>query len=125
MSFNRRSLQGLGNQISVPIPKDDGGFMGRECPEKDCEGYFKIKPGTGLTGEDLPCHCPYCGHAGPMNQFWTKEQIEYAKSVALRRVSEAFVRDLKQLEFDHRPRGAFGIGISMKLKPGTPPPIRY
>ena len=60
-----------------------------------------------------------------MNEFWTKEQIEYAKSVAFRRLSDAFVRDLKQLEFDHKPRGEFGIGISMKLKPGTPPPIRY
>jgi hypothetical protein len=125
LSFNLRNLKNLGNQIAVSIPKDDDGFMGRECPEKECEGYFKIKPGTGLTGEGLPCHCPYCGYAGPMNEFWTKEQIEYAKSVAFRQVSDAFVRDLKGLEFDHRPRGGLGIGVSMKLKPGTPPPIHY
>lgn len=125
MSFNLSNLKRLGNQISVSIPKDDDGFMGRECPEPKCEGYFKIKPGTGLTGEGLPCHCPYCGHTGPMTEFWTKEQIEYAKSVAFRQLSDALVRDLKQLEFDHKPRGGFGIGISMKLKPGTPPPIRH
>lgn len=125
MSFSLRHLQRLGNQIGVSIPKDDDGFMGRECPEPQCEGYFKIKPGTGLTGEGLPCHCPYCGHTGPMNKFWTKEQIEYAKSVAFRQLSDAFVRDLEQLEFDHKPKGGFGIGISMKLKPGTAPPIRH
>jgi hypothetical protein len=31
---------------------------------------------------------------------------------------------LKALEFDHKPKGGFGIGISMKLKPGSPVPIR-
>jgi hypothetical protein len=111
-------------KISVTIPKGSDGFIGRECPETNCEGYFKIKPGTGLTGNNLPCHCPYCGYKGPMDRFWTKEQIRYAQSVAFRKVSEAFVRELKGLEFEHKPRGGFGIGISMTLKPGTPPPIR-
>jgi hypothetical protein len=123
MSFDLRNVRQLGNQISVSIPKVEDGLMGRECPETQCEGYFKIKPGTGLTGKDLPCHCPYCGYVGPTDRFWTKEQIEYAKSVAFRKFADAFVRDLKQLEFEHKPKGAFGIGISMKLKPGTPPPI--
>lgn len=112
-------------QIAVTIPKGDDGFMGRECPQPECEGYFKIKPGTGLTGEGLPCHCPYCGHAAPMDRFWTKEQIEYAQSVAFRKVTDAFTRELKSLEFEHKPKGGLGIGISMKLRPGTPPPIRY
>ena len=112
-------------EVKVSIPKDANGFMGRECPEPECEGYFKIKPGTGLAGENLPCHCPYCGYTGPADRFWTKEQIEYAQSVAFRQFSDAFVRELKSLECEHKPKGGFGIGISMKLKPGTPPPIRY
>jgi hypothetical protein len=29
------------------------------------------------------------------------------------------------LEFEHKPRGAFGIGISMKVKSSTPHPISY
>ena len=111
--------------MEVSIPRDDDGFMGRECPEAKCEGYFKIKPGTGLTGTKLPCHCPYCGYTGPTDRFWTKEQIEYAQSVAFRTFSDALARELKSLEFEHKPKGGFGIGISMKLKPGTPPPIRY
>ncbi len=112
-------------QISVPIPTDATGMVGRECPNTDCEGYFKLQPGTGLKGSELPCHCPYCGHEGKCDTFWTKEQIEYAKSYAFRQISEMVTRDLKKLEFNHPPRGAFGIGISMKLKEGPRPPLHH
>ena len=117
-----RHLRQLGNQFSIPIPADDKGYLGRECPE--CERYFKITLGTGLTGEDLPCRCPYCGHAAPQDQFFTKAQIEYAQSVVISKVTGAFIKDLKTLEFNHRPTGPFGIGISMKVE-GRPQPIRH
>ena len=39
----------------------------------------KIRFGTGLKGEELPCHCPYCGHKAPQEDFATPGQIEYAK----------------------------------------------
>lgn len=45
--------------------------------------------------------------------------------MALRSVAEAIRKDLKTLEFEHKPRGPFGIGISMKLQPGGPLPVRY
>lgn len=118
-------IRRLGNRISIQIPADEKAFTGRECPQPDCEGYFKIELGTGLKGEGLPCHCPYCGHTAGHDRFWTKEQIEYAKSVAMRKIIEALQNDLKNLEFDHKPKGTFGIGISMKVKPGRPTPIRY
>lgn len=118
-------LRRLGNSISIPIRADENAFTGRECPQPDCEGYFKIEFGTGLKGERLPCHCPYCGHIADHDQFWTKEQIEYATSVAMRQITDAFHKDLKKLEFDHKPKGAFGIGISMKVKPGRPTPIHF
>ncbi len=125
MSFGFDGLRHLGNRIQIPVPKDAKGFVGRECPQGECQGYFKIKPGTGLKGKDLPCHCPYCGHASSHGRFLTRDQIEYAKSVALRQVSDALQRDLKRLEFEHKPRGPFGIGISLKVQPGAPVPIRY
>lgn len=117
-----RHLRQLGDQFSIPIPRDENGYLGRECPE--CERYFKITPGTGLSGENLPCHCPYCGHSAAQNQFFTKAQIEYAKSVVINKVTGAVIKDLKSLEFNHRPKGPFGIGISMKVE-GRPRPIHH
>lgn len=114
------NLRRLGNCISIPIPADETAFTGRECPQPGCEGYFKIELGTGLKGKGLPCHCPYCGHTAGHDQFWTKEQIQYAKSVAMRKITEAIHKDFRKLEFDYKPKGAFGMGISMKVKPGHP-----
>jgi hypothetical protein len=110
-----RHLRNLGSQFSISLPPDEEGFIGRECPVAECAGYFKLQPGTGLKGENLPCHCPYCGHGAGSDKFFTKAQVEYAKSVVVREVTGALLKDLKSLEFNHRPRGVFGIGISMKV----------
>ena len=118
-----RHLNRLPSQFSISIPPDENGLIGRECPEPNCEGYFKIQLGTGLKDEDLLCHCPYCGHEAGQNQFFTKAQIKYAESVVLNKVSGALLKDLKSMEFNHKPRGSFGIGISMKVS-GKPTPIR-
>ncbi len=125
MSHRFTNLEAIGNRVSVPIPRDESGFLGRECPVEECLGYFKVKPGTGLTGPGLSCHCPYCGHSGDPNSFWTKEQIEYAKSVVVRQFADAVRKDLKHFEFDYPAKGALGIGVSMKLQPGLLPPLRY
>ena len=118
-------LRRLGTSIPISILPDENRFTGRECPQPDCEGYFKIEFGTGLKGTGLPCHCPYCGHAAAHDQFWTKEQIEYARSVAIRRITDAIHKDFKEMEFDHKPQGAFGIGLSLKVKRGQQAPIHY
>lgn len=119
-----RHLDNLESQISISIPPDEDGLIGRECPVPECESYFKIQLGTGLKGENLPCHCPYCGHTAGQDKFFTKAQLEYAQSVVLNKVTGALLKDLKSLEFNHRPHGAFGIGISLKVT-GHPTPIRY
>lgn len=106
--------------MSIQIPKDSTGYFARECPK--CEEVFKVMPGTGLTGTNH-CYCPYCGHKGANDTFWTKEQLEYAKSVALNKVMGGALRTLKQHEFDMKPKGAFGIGISLKVT-GTVPRVR-
>jgi hypothetical protein len=114
----------LPTRINVPIPKDERGYIGRECPIASCEGYFKIKLGTGLKGKDLPCHCAYCGHTASHDQFATKEQVEFVRSVAHRKVVEELYDEFKKFELDIKPRGPFGIGISMKMKRGEPIPLR-
>lgn len=117
-------LKTLGNEIRFTLPTDEDGLTGRECPVSECEGYFKIQFGTGLKGENLPCYCPYCGHCDDHDKFFTKEQVKYIESVALNKITGALLKDLKSLEFEHRSKGPFGIGISMKVE-GRPHPIRY
>lgn len=115
--------------VDVTLPKDERGFLGRECPVEECEGYFTIKPGTGLSGSDLPCCCPYCGHRGQPDTFYTKEQIAYAQSVVLKQVSQAFQQDLetftKQLEYRAPSNNLLGLNISTTYKSGPLPPIRH
>ena len=117
-------LEGLGDKFNISIPADADGLIGRECPVSECESYFKVQFGTGLKGENLPCHCPYCGHSDGQNKFFTKDQAEYIKSVVLNKVTDAMLKDFKSLEFNHRPKGSFGIGISLKVD-GRPYPIQY
>jgi len=117
-------LDSLGNKFNISIPVGEDGLTGRECPVSECEGYFKIQLGTGLKGENLPCHCPYCGHSDGQDKFLTKDQAEYIKSVVLNKVTDAMLKDFKSLEFNHRPKGSFGIGISLKVD-GRPHPIRH
>lgn len=110
-----KNLRNLGSQFSISLPTDEEGFIGRECPVAECEGYFKLQPGSGLKGENLPCHCPYCGHRAVSDKFFTKAQVEYAKSVVMRQVTGALLKDLKSLEFNNRPKGVFGISIGVKV----------
>lgn len=119
-----RHLSNIGNQIKISLPTDENGYLGRECPNPDCKGYFKIVPGTGLS-DVTDCRCPYCGHTVDQSEFATPDQIEYAKSVALRKIADALVKDLKRLEFEVKPKRPFGIGLSMKVKPGRPHPIHW
>jgi hypothetical protein len=51
MSFKTNNLKRLGNQVNVPINKDEAGYFGRECPVEECLGYFKVTPETGMTVE--------------------------------------------------------------------------
>jgi hypothetical protein len=117
-------VERLGTRISVPLEPDADGFVGRQCPNEKCLKYFKVTPNTGIA--DPPSsHCPYCGHTGDSDTFFTEEQIEFAKSIAFRQFTEAFHRDLKSLEFEHKATGPFGIGISTKVTSSDGEPIKY
>lgn len=119
-----RHLRQLGSRFSIELPSDNLGYVGRTCPNLVCSRYFKIVFGTGLSGI-TQCICPYCGHRAEQSDFHTPEQIEYGKSVVFRKMTEAVRRDFKALEFDIKPRGMFGIGMSMKLQPARPVPLRH
>ncbi len=120
-----RNLDRLGDQFKISLPLDEEGHLGRECPASDCERYFKIKLGTGLKGEKLPVHCPYCGRKGSMDHFHTKSQIEYATSVVEREVQDAAVRDLKDMasDFNRETRGGL-LSFNMDVK-SSPARLRH
>lgn len=104
---------------------DEDGFFGRECPDEECLGYFKVEPGTGLRGDDLPCHCPYCGHTASNDQFWTQDQLKYARSVAMRKTQDYVLGMFKDAFPPTRPRSNDFLSISWKVKPGAPIPLRH
>ena len=113
-------------EFHIPMENDEEGFFGRECPNEECLGYFKIELGTGLKGEDLPCHCPYCGHTGPHDTFWTQDQLKYAHSAAMREVQKLVGDMLKNTIPRSRPRRGDFLSINFEYKPGRPLPLyRY
>lgn len=107
------------------MPVDENGLAGRECPNPNCLGYFKIKFGTGLKGDNLPCHCPYCGHIAGHDRFWTQEQIEYAHSIMKNEVTKALQADTQKWDRELRQstKNSF-IKLSMDFK-GHSQPIQY
>jgi len=125
MSFSFRNLKRLENGIKISMPTDEDGLVGRECPNPDCLGYFKIKLGTGLKGENISCHCPYCGHTAGQDHFWTQDQLAYARSIMVNEVSKALKADTQDWDRQLRQstRNSF-IKLSMEFK-GHSHPIRY
>lgn len=80
-------------QVRVTLPKDENGMTGRQCPAEGCGQYFKVKLGTGLKTATM--HCPYCSTSGSGSDFHTPDQIEYAKSVAIKQFLDPIMRDFK------------------------------
>ena len=75
-------------KVSVAIPPDEQGMIGRECLK--CKQYFKLKPATGLETDH--CYCPYCDYEGNSDNFWTKEQIKYAESIAMQQAYDKLIK---------------------------------
>jgi len=107
------------------MPADENGLVGRECPNPECLGYFKVKFGTGLKGENLPCHCPYCGHTAGHDHFWTQDQLAYARSIMENEVSKALKADTQEWDRELRQSTQNSLlKLSVEFK-GHSHPIRY
>jgi len=108
-----------GNKLTVPFPVDDEGFTGRECPNPDCEGYFKIVFGTGLKGT-THCYCPYCGHKDEQDKFYTKDQVAYLQSVLKNYMMGEVHTMFKDLERKHPKGRKSGFWVEAGQKPNVP-----
>jgi hypothetical protein len=109
--------------FTIELPTDGNGLVGGQCTKGDCNKYFKVKPGTGLS-KATQAFCPYCGHTDDPSDFVTGEQKEYMLSVVGNQVMAEAAQQLKKHEFNIPARGAFGIGFSLTIS-HTPEPIRY
>ena len=107
--------------MSVELPTDEGGMVGRECPS--CSEYFKLKPGTGMDTER--CSCPYCEHEDDSSEYLTAAQLEFVKSLALRKVAGPMLRELEET-FKSLERNTRGSLLSFKVKTtGFDLPLKY
>lgn len=84
-------------QMSVTIPKDADGKTARECHAPSCSpAYFKVKSGTGITEGQQVAYCPYCRNEDKPTNFYSSEQLRYAKDMALREVKEGASRMIRE-----------------------------
>jgi hypothetical protein len=109
--------------FTFTLSTDAEGYVGRQCTDDKCRRYFKVKTGTGLSNQ-AQAFCPYCGHGDKLTDFLTDEQKDYVLSLVGNQVMKEAYQQLKRHEFDIKPKGAFGIGMSLKIS-HTPEPIRY
>ncbi len=113
-----------GRAVTIPLPTDARGYRGHQCPSAACRGYFKVKPGTGLSGTSH-CICPYCGHKADVHDFLTPDQQKFVRSYGKRMVADAFHRDLKDM-FDGRRYGGGLFNVTVSVKAGQREPLhRY
>lgn len=99
---------------------DEDGYVGRECPT--CQLYFKVRPGTGLTGQDA-AFCPYCGESNNLGHFLTKDQLEYAKSIVVGELQKELLAPLKNLPRS-LVRGPIGLNVTMTVE-GADIPVEH
>lgn len=108
------------DDITIRIPFEDG-YISLQCPNPDCNGYFKEQLGTGIEG-NTECHCPYCGYVAASEEFIANDTQDYLQAIVGRHVHSMLLDEFKKSEFDIRSSGAFGISASLKVD-GTLPPI--
>ncbi len=113
--------------MSIPLPRDSEGRAARECPSAICSpGYFKVKPGTGITESHTVAFCPYCRSSAEPGKFFTKSQLQYAKEIVKREAAAGvgdMLRDALKIPSSGKRsmRGAlFNIELSVKSNPSPP-----
>ncbi len=83
-----RALKKLGDEKStVAISTDDSDYFDRECPSPECLAQFKVLMEDWKSKvRDEEVFCPFCGHTADAQKWWTQEQLDHARDVALAKV---------------------------------------
>lgn len=112
-------------RFEIELIPDDQGMIGRECPNVNCKGYFKIEPGTGPQVEGMTCHCPYCSFEASHSNFITENQKAYGYSIIKKDLYKGYTDQLHKMarNSDRKSRGGF-LQLSIDVKV-SPRPIQY
>lgn len=71
-------------EIPVEIISDEKGYLDRVCPHEECEFVFKVHIVDWKNKvSDEKVYCPRCGHIAPSDQWWTQQQLENIKEIAM------------------------------------------
>lgn len=117
-------------RLSAPMPVGADGHYARECPDKTCSpGYFRVKGGTGLTGDDCQrAFCPYCRGEDDPQEFITRQQLDYMESIVTRQATKGLTEMLHETLGikPGRPKrmGGSFLSIEMSVKSTPAPPVR-
>lgn len=89
-------------EISIDIISDEKGYLDRECPHEECEFVFKVHFDDWKNKVlDEKVFCPRCRHVAPSDQWWTQQQLEDAKEIALqwakKQVQNTIQKSLKKM----------------------------
>jgi hypothetical protein len=107
------------DEISIPVavPLDSDGFLRRECPA--CEDQFKWishEEGDPAAEPVDQYFCPLCGVPAGVDEWWTHDQLDYARGSAGPEI-DRFVADalddafkgLDGVSFERDPNFTLGI----------------
>lgn len=128
--YRIKRTEGNEYSFSVTVPKDSEGRTSRQCPSSSCSpAYFKVKTGTGISGEPVEAYCPYCRHIANPSDFVTEEQIRYAKDIAINEANKG-IEEMLNKSLGIGPSGRKKIGggllsVEMSYKSDTRSHVRH
>lgn len=71
-------------EIPVEIHSDEKGYFDRECPSENCLYQFKISMEDWKNKvSDDEVHCPMCGCIDNADRWWTQQQLEAMREIAV------------------------------------------
>lgn len=126
--YNTRRIGTDKYEMSIQIPPDVDGMVGRECPDTNCSpGYFKVKSGTGITEGQVLAYCPYCRHEDEPNSFFTQAQKDYAIKLLTNQAVDGVNNMIsKALGLGASGKKKYGSGMfsmEMSFRPSRRPPV--
>lgn len=123
--YNTRRIGRDKYELTIPIPSDADGLVGRECSNSICSpGFFKVMLGTGITEGQEVAYCPYCRYENEPGDFFTKAQKDYAmkllKNEAIKGINHMVQKTLGLGASGRKKIGNGMISLEMTFKPSRP-----